>query len=275
VSREPAIRISRLAHAFTGTNNAGPTWALRDFSLDVAGGEFVCLIGPSGCGKSTVLNIIGGLLAPTAGDVLVKGRKIAGPSPADIAYVFQEGALFPWATVLENASMGLLFQDVPKQRREEIAQSALAAVGLTAFDDYFPGELSGGMKQRVALARALSVEADILLMDEPFAALDEQTRIVLGVDLSNLLGTRGKTIVFVTHSLSEAVFLADRVVVFTARPGSIKEIIAVDEPHPRRGEFMTSEKFNELRPRLFSLLHDEIKKAMSQQQLSASPAPPP
>lgn len=271
MSADAAVSIRGLSHAFGQSNDSKRIIALTNFSLDIAKGEFVCLIGPSGCGKSTVLNIIGGLIPSTAGEVLIEGRKVTGPSPRDIAYVFQDGALFPWATVLENVAMGLLFQDVPRKQREAKAREALKAVGLTTFDDRYPAQLSGGMKQRVALARALSVETDILLMDEPFAALDEQTRLVLGEDLSNLLARRNKTIVFVTHSLSEAVLLGDRVVTFTARPGSIKEIVVVDEPHPRRPEFVASDKFNRLRTRLFSLLHDEIKKAMIEAEAASAP----
>ncbi len=261
MSAVAAISIRHLAHDFGEPGEPHRVAALRDFSLDIAKGEFVSLIGPSGCGKSTVLNVIGGLIKPVSGEVLIGGRKVTGPSPREVAYVFQEGALFPWATVLENAAMGLLFQNVPRIKREAAARAALAAVGLRDFERHYPGQLSGGMKQRVALARALSVQADILLMDEPFAALDEQTRIILGEDLSNLMARQQKTIVFVTHSLSEAVFLGDRVVTFTARPGQLKQIITVDEAHPRRPEFMESDKFNQLRTRLFSLLHDEIRKA--------------
>lgn len=270
MSSEAAISIGHLSHHFGAAGDARRVMALDDFSLEIAKGEFVCLIGPSGCGKSTVLNVVGGLIKPSSGDVYVGGKRVSAPLPNEIAYVFQDGALFPWATVLENAAMGLLFQDVPKRRREEAAQAALEAIGLKGFERHYPGQLSGGMKQRVALARALSVEAGILLMDEPFAALDEQTRIVLGEDLSVLLAKYKKTIVFVTHSLSEAVFLGDRVVAFTARPGRIKEIITVDEPHPRQSDFMKTDKFNHLRTRLFSLLQSEIKKSMSEREADSS-----
>jgi NitT/TauT family transport system ATP-binding protein len=158
----------------------------------------------------------------------------------------------------------MLFQGVAKAEREARAQKSLEAVGLADFAHHYPAQLSGGMRQRAALARALSLETGILLMDEPFGALDEQTRMVLGEDLSVLLASTGKTIAFVTHSLGEAVFLADRVAVFSARPGTIKEIINIDEPHPRRPAFMTSEKFTGLRNRLYELLHDEIRKAVNE-----------
>jgi NitT/TauT family transport system ATP-binding protein len=165
---------------------------------------------------------------------------------------------------LENVVVGMIFQGVPRTEREARARHALEAVGLKDFMQHYPGQLSGGMRQRAALARALSLETDILLMDEPFGALDEQTRMILGEDLSVLLASAGKTIVFVTHSLGEAVFLADRVAVFSARPGTIKNILDVNEPHPRNPDFVTSEKFAKLRNELYALLHDEIRKAMAE-----------
>ncbi len=176
--------------------------------------------------------------------------------------MFQENALFPWNTVIENIKLGMLFQGVPKADHEPRARQSLKAVGLAEFADHYPSQLSGGMRQRAALARALSLDTTVLLMDEPFGALDEQTRMVLGEDLSELLSRTRKTIVFVTHSLGEAVFLADRVAVFTARPGRIKEVIAVEEPHPRRPDFITAPKFTTLRNRLYELLHDEIRKTV-------------
>src|SRR6266403_5094767 len=258
-----AIRIRSVSHQFGEEGDARYVRALRDTSLDVARGELLCLIGPSGCGKTTLLNVMGGLMAPTAGAVDVAGKRVAGPMPRDIAFVFQENALFPWNTVFENVNLGMVFQGVPRPEREARAQRALAAVGLKDFAQHYPAQLSGGMRQRAALARALSLETAILLMDEPFGALDEQTRMILGEDLSVLLARTGKTIVFVTHSLGEATFLADRVAVFSARPGTIKEIIAVDEPHPRKPDFVTSEKFTLLRNELYGLLHDEIRKTVS------------
>ena len=261
---DTAIRISNVSHRFGEEGEARNVKALLDTSFEIARGELLCLIGPSGCGKSTLLNIVGGLLAPTAGTVEVQGKRVAGPMPRDIAFVFQENALFPWNTVRENVDLGMRFQGVPRAERAKRARKSLAAVGLSEFADHYPAQLSGGMRQRAALARALSLETGTLLMDEPFGALDEQTRMILGEDLSVLLSTTEKTIVFVTHSLGEAVFLADRVAVFSARPGTIKEIISVDEPHPRRPEFVTTEKFHSLRTRLYTLLHDEIRKAVSQ-----------
>ena len=263
-----AIRVRNVSHQFGEEGSTQFVRAMLETSLDIHRGELLCLIGPSGCGKSTLLNVIGGLLTPTSGQVLVGDTEVSGPLPQEIAYVFQENALFPWSTVIENVRLGMMFQGVARAEREARALKSLEAVGLADFADHYPGQLSGGMRQRAALARALSLETGIILMDEPFGALDEQTRMVLGEDLSVLLARTEKTIVFVTHSLGEAVFLADRVAVFSARPGTIKEIIDIDEPHPRKPTFMTSEKFTRLRNQLYSLLHDEIRKAVMQSTAS-------
>ncbi len=251
-----------VTQAYGAEGDARRVVALKDASLSVARGELIALIGPSGCGKSTLLNLMGGFASPTNGQVWIDGEIVRGPLPRKVAFVFQESALFPWRTVLENLKLGMAFQGVPKAERDGRARESLNAVGLSDFAHHYPAQLSGGMKQRAQLARALALETDILLMDEPFAALDEQTRMVLGEDLSVLLARTGKTIVFVTHSLVEAVFLADRVAVFTARPGQIKSILAVDEAHPRNRKFMTSDKLSRLRNELYELLHDEIRKTM-------------
>jgi NitT/TauT family transport system ATP-binding protein len=267
---QAAIEVRGVSHQFGEEGEQRFVRALADTSLDVARGELMCLIGPSGCGKSTLLNAIGGLMRPSSGSVDVMGKAVAGPLPRDIAFVFQESALFPWNTVIENIELGMTFQGVAKSERAGRAGHALEAVGLKDFAQHYPAQLSGGMRQRAALARALSLETPILLMDEPFGALDEQTRMILGEDLSVLLARSGRTIVFVTHSLGEAVFLADRVAVFSARPGTIKQVIAVDEPHPRKPEFVTSEKFTALRNQLYGLLHDEIRKTVLQSGLGAA-----
>jgi NitT/TauT family transport system ATP-binding protein len=259
-----AVCVKNVSHHFGEAGETQYVRALADTSLDINRGELLCLIGPSGCGKSTLLNVIGGLMTPTNGRVEVAGRPLRGPMPREVAFVFQEHALFPWNTVIENVRLGMVFQGVPQAEREKRAKHALDAVGLADFANHYPGQLSGGMRQRAALARALSLETGILLMDEPFGALDEQTRMILGEDLSVLLSRTEKTIVFVTHSLGEAVFLADRVAVFSARPGTIKKIIRVDEPHPRKPSFVTSEKFTTLRNELYALLHDEIRKAIAE-----------
>ena len=263
-ARDAAVRVKGVSHQFGDAGDTQYVRALADTSLDVARGELLCLIGPSGCGKSTLLNVMGGLMTPSSGSVEVAGKPVRGPMPHDISFVFQEHALFPWNTVIENVRLGMLFQGVPKSEHATRAKKCLDAVGLADFANHYPGQLSGGMRQRAALARALSLETGILLMDEPFGALDEQTRMILGEDLSVLLARTEKTIVFVTHSLGEAVFLADRVAVFSARPGTIKKIIRVDEPHPRKPDFVTSEKFTVLRNELYALLHDEIRKTVAE-----------
>jgi NitT/TauT family transport system ATP-binding protein len=257
--RKPAlqsIEVRSVSQSF-GTPDR-PMLALREVSLTVAPGELLCLIGPSGCGKSSLLNIMAGLAKATSGEVRIGSTLVNGPQPKKIAFVFQENTLLPWRTALDNIRLGLAFQGVPAAVRNEKAQAALELVGMRDFARHYPRQLSGGMKQRIQLARALALDTDILLMDEPFAALDEQTRMVLGEELSVLLAREGKTIVFVTHSLTEAVFLADRVAVFSARPGYIKTIIPVEESHPRPRAFMTSEKLTRLRNQLYELLHDEV-----------------
>ena len=269
-SRPVTIRVEAVEHTFGGDDPAHHVRALDRISLEVFHGEMLCLIGPSGCGKSTLLNVIGGMFTPSSGRALIDGEPITRPMPAKIAYMFQESTLLPWATVLENIMVGLEFQGVAKPEREPRARVALATVNLQDFAAHFPDQLSGGMKQRVSLARALSLGTEILLMDEPFASLDEQTRMVFGEDLSQMLATTRKTIVFVTHSLAEAVFLADRVAVFTARPGSIKEIMTIDEPHPRGPDFMTTDRFARLRNSLYAQLRDEIRKAMREQQVPST-----
>jgi NitT/TauT family transport system ATP-binding protein len=256
----PAIRICDVSHAYVSGLQKVET--LDRVSLDVTRGEMLCLIGPSGCGKSTLLNIIGGLIAPSTGYVEVNGVKIEGPSPGRIAYVFQENTLFPWSTVRENILVGLEFQGVPQTERLTRADEALADVGLLDFANHYPHQLSGGMKQRASLARALSLKTDVLLMDEPFAALDEQTRMYLGEELSALLAETKKTIVLVTHSLSEAVFLSDRIVVMSARPAAVKTFIEVNEAHPRDPSFMASPRYGAMRNELYALLRGEVEKTI-------------
>jgi NitT/TauT family transport system ATP-binding protein len=263
-STDPVIRVDGVRQVFTSASTQEPLVALERINVEIRRQELVTFIGPSGCGKSTLLNVIGGMVEPTEGAAFVDGQQVRGPLPKKIAYIFQESALLPWANVLDNIKVALEFQGVPRQQRHSRAVAALKAVGLSRFSASYPHQLSGGMKQRVALARSLSLETEILLMDEPFAALDEQTRMVFGEDLSGLLANTRKTIVLVTHSLAEAVFLSDRIFVFTSRPGLIKDVIAVDEPHPRNPVFMTSPKFTEIRNRLYVLLREEVRRAMAE-----------
>ena len=237
--------------------------ALDTVSLAVRQGEFVCLLGPSGCGKSTLLGIIGGLIEASTGTVTVNGMPVKGPQPRNVAFVFQESTLLPWYTVLENFRLALKLQGIGGGAWHDRAMKALASVGMEGFANHYPNQLSIGMKQRINVARGISLGTDILLMDEPFAALDEQTRMVLGEDLSVLLARTGKTIIFVTHSLSEAVFLADRIAIMTARPGRIKSEIAVPEPHPRSPDFMLADEFGRIRNELYATLRDEIRQTVA------------
>ena len=261
-----AIEIRGVTHRFGEPGGAQTVLALDRVSLDVPKGTFLCLLGPSGCGKSTLLNIIGGLVTPTEGTVAVGGMVVREPLPDKIAFVFQESTLFPWYTVAENFGVAFKYRGIARSEWRDRARAALLPVGMADFIDHFPNQLSVGMRQRVNLARGFSTGTEILLMDEPFAALDEQTRMVLGEDLSILLAEKGKTIVFVTHSLAEAVFLSDRIVLLTARPARIKTVIDVDEPHPRLPEFMLRPRFSDLRNECYAALRDEIRQAMAAAQ---------
>lgn len=199
--------------------------ALQDINLGFKRGELTSLLGPSGCGKTTLLKIIAGLLEPTEGEVRVHGKPVTGPGP-ERAFVFQDFALMPWATVIKNAAFGLELKGVALEEREDRARHYINEVGLAGFEDKYPHELSGGMRQRVGLARALAVEAEVLLMDEPFSAVDEQTRRKFQEDLIRLRETENKTFILVTHSIEEAVYLSDRIVLLSPRPGRLKQIVA-------------------------------------------------
>ena len=259
-----AISVRGATKRYGAAGAADTVLALDNVSLDVAKGEFLCLLGPSGCGKSTLLNIVGGLMEPSEGTVMVEDAAVRGPQPGRIAFVFQESTLFPWYTVKENFAIAFKYRGVPRADRNDRTMAALASVGMADFANHYPGQLSVGMRQRVNLARGIAAGTDILLMDEPFAALDEQTRMVLGEDLSVLLAQTGKTIVFVTHSLAEAVFLSDRIAVMTARPGRIKKIVEIKEPHPRLPGFMLEPRFSTLRNECYALLRDEIRETLAQ-----------
>ena len=198
--------------------------ALQNVSLDIPAAKLTAILGPSGCGKTTLLKVIAGLIKPTSGSVKVRGKDIEGPGP-DRALVFQDFALLPWATVLQNVGFGLRARGVPKKEREETSLHYIKEVGLLGFEDKYPHQLSGGMRQRTGLARALTINSDILLMDEPFSAVDEQMRRKLQEDLLNLLKVENKTVIFVTHSIEEAVYLADQVIILSGRPGSVAEIV--------------------------------------------------
>lgn len=241
--------------------SSGPVEALRDVSLGVGPGEFCTLIGPSGCGKSTLLGMIGGLVTPDTGRVAVDGRAVAGPDPRRVATVFQDPGLFPWRTALENVEFGLELQGVAPARRRAVATDLLGPLGLRDFGAKYPRELSGGMRQRVAIGRALAIDTPIVLMDEPFGALDEQTRLLMGEWLLDIWRRTSKTVVFVTHSLHEALALSTRVVVMTARPGRIKSVLDLPMPHPRP---MESADMITLRAKLWAEIRDESLRAMGE-----------
>jgi len=206
------------------SKNYGEVEALKNMSLDFPKGQLTSLLGPSGCGKTTLLKIIAGLLPASNGEVIVNGSKVESPGP-DRAFVFQDFALLPWATVIRNVAFGLELRGMNKTERESIAQKYISDVGLKGFENSFPHELSGGMRQRVGLARALSVNADVLLMDEPFSAVDEQTRRKFQEDLLNLIKVEKKTFIFVTHSIEEAVYVSDQIAILLPRPSRVSEII--------------------------------------------------
>jgi NitT/TauT family transport system ATP-binding protein len=239
--------------------SSGPVEALHDVSLAVEEGAFCTLIGPSGCGKSTLLGMLGGLVAPDQGRLLVDGRPVTGPDPRRVATVFQEAGLFPWRTTLQNVEFGLELQGVPAESRRKTATELLGPLGLAGFAEKYPRELSGGMKQRVAIGRALALDAKILLMDEPFGALDEQTRVLMGEWLLDIWRRTRKTVIFVTHSLHEALFLSTRVAVMTARPGRIKTALDLTSEYPRS---MESPEMVALRAKLWSEIREESLRAM-------------
>jgi NitT/TauT family transport system ATP-binding protein len=261
-AKNTKIKIQNVSKKFAinKKNSKQDLLVLDNINLDIKRGEILVIIGPSGCGKSSLLHIIDGLLNPSSGQVYIDGHMVNRPG-FDRGIVFQEYALFPWATALSNVEFGLEVKGIPKLEREEVAKKYLDLVGLNGFGDRYPSQLSGGMKQRVAIARALAYNPDILLMDEPLGALDAQTRELLQFELLKIQEKTDKTIVFVTHSIDEAIVLADRIVVMTARPCSIKKTIEVNLPKKREENIRASPEFIRLRQELSSLLLEEVDKA--------------
>jgi len=248
----PIIEVSKLAKDF----NAGHAVlrALADVSFSVEEGRFVTLVGPSGCGKSTLLQILAGLIGATSGQVLIEGKRISAPMPDKIGMVFQDPTLLPWKTALANVEFPLDLRGVDRTLRRSRCSALLELVGLSEFADHYPHELSGGMRQRVAIARGLAQDPRLILMDEPFAALDEQTRTRMGHDLLDIWQKTGKTVFFITHSLTEAIYLSDVVLVMSPRPGRIIERIAIDFPRPRELDIIGSEAFGRIRNRIWHLI---------------------
>jgi NitT/TauT family transport system ATP-binding protein len=235
--------------------------AVSDVSLHVAPGEFVSIIGPSGCGKSTLLNVVAGFSRPSEGEVLLDGRAIEGPG-SDRGVVFQQYSLFPWMSVRKNVEFGLKMQGVAASKRETTARTLLGLAGLLAFENHYPDQLSGGMKQRVGIVRALATSPQVMLMDEPFGALDSQTRVVMQQILTNMWQRLRLSVLFITHDIEEAIFLSDRVYVMTARPGRIKAEIEIPLPRPRTAEMMSSLVFTQILHKLRNLIREESLVAM-------------
>ncbi len=248
------VKIDHVVKKFQGRN--GEITALNGVDLDIKENEFVCVVGPSGCGKSTLLNIIGGLDKPTEGKVTIDGEEVDGPSP-EHGIVFQQYALFPWLTVEKNIQFGLKLQGKTPEEREAITQKYLKVVGLEKFAKSYPKELSGGMKQRVAIARAYAVNPKVLLMDEPFGALDAQTRVQLQTELLKTWEEEQKTCFFITHDVEEAIVLAQRVIIMSARPSRVKDIVEIDIPYPRDQATKMSPRFLELKNRIWSQVYEE------------------
>lgn len=254
----PKIELADLGQSYIlrDENKKTEFIALESFSLKVRAGEFIAIVGPSGCGKSTLLDIVSGLVKPKKGTIFIDGRKVSGPA-LDRGFIMQGYALFPWRTVLKNVEYGLEVKHVPKRDRPQICQKFIEMVGLSGFENRYPSQLSGGMRQRVAIARALAYDPQILLMDEPFAAVDAQTRETLQDELMQIWEKTGKTILFVTHSIEEAVLLADRVVVMTCRPGRIRSVVDIALPRPRTAANMrVSADFAWITRRIWQLLQD-------------------
>ncbi|BDG74223.1 ABC transporter ATP-binding protein [Roseomonas fluvialis] len=254
------LRIAGVTRTFPGQGRTAPTLALQPTDLVVTPGEFVAILGPSGCGKSTLLRIVAGLDQPSAGTVTLDGAPVTAPGP-DRGMVFQSYTLFPWLTVAQNIRFGLAERGLPEAEQRDIAARFIARTGLSGFENHWPRQLSGGMQQRCALARALANDPEILLLDEPFGALDHQTRELMQELLLEIWEADRKTVLFVTHDIDEAIFLANRVVVMSARPGRIKAEVAVPLPHPRDWTMKTSPDFAALKARLMGEIRDEVRRA--------------
>ncbi len=261
MAQSPLLSVEHVSKRF-GAGEDGVT-AVDDVSFDVAAGEFVSVIGPSGCGKSTLFHIIGGLQAASAGRVMVEGTPIAGPHPA-VGMVFQEESCFPWRSVLDNVAFPLELAGVARSERHDRAKGFIDMVGLRGFERRQPSELSGGMRQRVCIARTLTVRPRILLMDEPFAALDEQTRLLLGDKVLQIQQELRQTTLLITHSITEAVQLSDRVLVMTYRPGRLKRCVTVNLPRPRTSDAVASPEFGATVAALWNDLREEATRGMAE-----------
>jgi len=236
--------------------------AVRAFSLTIEKGEVVTLVGASGCGKTTVLNMVAGFTAPTSGSIFFEGEPVSGIEPR-CGMIFQSYALFPWLTILENVAFGPKMNGIAKKVRREEAQRYVEMVGLLGFENAYPGELSGGMRQRVALCRALANKPDILLCDEPFAALDAMTRQVMQQELLQIVTQSGQTVFFITHSIDEALILSDRVAVMSARPGQVKAVFDIDLARPRKMDIQLTDEYLKIKRSIWGLVEEEVRTAMN------------
>jgi NitT/TauT family transport system ATP-binding protein len=264
--------VIRNVSVWFGRDEANRVVALDDVSLRVADGEFVCILGPSGCGKSTLLNVVGGLVRANAGEVLVGGAPVAGPGP-DRGMVFQSYTLYPWLSARDNIEFGLTLARLPKTERRRVSDRLIELVRLHGFADAYPKALSGGMRQRVAIARALATNPRVLLMDEPFGALDAQTRALMQELLLDVWSRDHRTVVFITHDVDEAIFLADRVVVMSRRPGRIRLELPVSLPRPRSYALLASPHFGDLKRRVLDVIHEESVLALDDRPSDRPPDP--
>ncbi len=257
------IQIKDVRKSFSGQGGE-EVKAVAGVDLTVADNEFVSIVGPSGCGKSTMLEMVGGLTEPTSGEILIDNEPINGPHPA-VGLVFQQESTFPWRTVIENIAFGLEMHGVPKQERLERSRELIELVGLQGFENRYPGELSGGMRQRVAIGRTLVMNPGVLLMDEPFGALDEQTRLILGEELLRIWSKTKATALFITHSIEEAALLSDRVLVMSARPGVIRKVVTVDLERPRDSSVVSTPEFGHITGAIWEVLREESMKTLKGQ----------
>jgi NitT/TauT family transport system ATP-binding protein len=263
------VRAENVVIEYVRQRDASKLLAVDGMSLEISDGEFLSLVGPSGCGKSTMLKVVAGLIHPTSGEIAVDGKPVTRPSP-ERAVVFQEASLFPWYTVSQNIAYGLICQGVHKKEAMDRVVPLINMVGLRGFEKQYPYELSGGMQQRVNLARALAVDPSVLLMDEPFASLDAQTREIMQAELLKIWSQTGKTVLFITHQISEAVYLSDRVVVMSARPGRIIEEVDIEIARPRSLAIKSDPKFTEYEAHIWRKLESEVLREMSNNQLSGA-----
>jgi NitT/TauT family transport system ATP-binding protein len=255
------VSVRRLSKTYHGRNR-NEVSVLKEISLDVRPEEFVCIVGPSGCGKTTFIKIIDGLIPATSGQIYINDAEMTGPG-YDRAFVFQADSLYPWRTVLDNVVFGLELKGTERGERYPKAQELIQRVGLAGFEAHYPHELSGGMRQRVNLARALAVDPEIILMDEPFASLDAQTREVMQLELLKIWWSRKKTVIFITHQIDEAIYLADRVVVFSARPSTIKADIRVDLPRPRSLAVKRTPEFLKYVGEIWNLIETDVLESVA------------